>query len=368
MRVKKVILIFIILLFPIAGWAEKVRLKDIAEIRGVSEGHLFGYGLVVGLNGTGDSTGQVTIQSMSNMLQKLGLTIPAEQIKPKNVAAVMVTAKLPPFAKTGSRVDVTVSSIGDAKSLLGGTLLPTPLRSLYDPNTIYAVAQGEITVGGYSFSAIGAKAQKNHPTVGHIPGGAIIQSEMKVSLLEDERYLVLVLDNPDFTTAARVAQAVDAKFGKRISTPMDGATIRLTLPDEYKDKIVQFICEVESVKVEPDTVARVVIDERTGTVVIGKDVRISTVAVAHGNIRVEISTKFEASQPYPESQGQTVLVPQTSLDVTEEAGSVALLDETATIGQLVQLLNAIGASPQDMIAILQNIERAGALQAKLIVR
>lgn len=368
MRKTRVFSLLLVILIPMAAVAETVRLKDISEIQGVSEGHLFGYGLVVGLNGTGDSSSQVTVQSMSNMLQRLGLSISADQIRSRNVAAVMVTAKLPPFAKPGSRIDVTVSSIGDAKSLLGGTLLPTPMRNLYDPDTVYAVAQGEITVGGYSFSAIGAKAQKNHPTVGHIPGGAIVQAQMKVSLLEDDRYLVLVLDNPDFTTATRVAQAIDSKFGSHISTPIDSATVRLTLPDEYKDKVVQFISQVENVEVEPDTVARVVIDERTGTVVIGKDVKISTVAVAHGNIRVEISTAFKVSQPYPESQGQTVVVPQTSMNVTEEPGSVALLKETATIGQLVQLLNAIGASPQDMIAILQNIEKAGALQAKLIVR
>ena len=347
--------------------AEQVRLKDIAEIEGVGEEFLFGYGLVVGLNGTGDSSNHITAQSVSNMLRRLGITVPPEQIRLRNVAAVMVTAKLPPFAKPGSRIDVTVSSIGDARSLVGGTLLPTPLRTPFDPETVYAIAQGEISIGGYRFGARGALAQKNHPTVGHIPGGGIVVRGMEVKLADGES-LTLVLDDPDFTTASRVVEAINAKFGSKIASAIDGGTIKLTVPQRYKGDLVRFIAEVENVKVEPDTVARVVIDERTGTVVIGKDVRISTVAVAHGDIRVEISTTAEVSQPYPETAGQTVVVESSRVDVTEEGGSVALIESNATIGQLVAALNAIGATPQDLIAILQNIAKAGALKAKLIVR
>lgn len=349
------------------AFSEQVRLKDIAEIEGMGEELLFGYGLVVGLNGTGDSSSYIAAQSVSNMLKRLGITVPPDQIRLRNVAAVMVTAKLPPFAKPGARIDVTVSSIGDARSLVGGTLLPTPLRTSFDPETVYAIAQGEISIGGYRFGARGALAQKNHPTVGRIPGGGIVVRGAEVKLAE-RGSLTLILDEPDFTTASRVVEAINDKFGSKIASAVDGGTIKLTVPQSYRDDLVRFIAEVESIKVEPDTVARVVIDERTGTVVIGKDVRISTVAVAHGDIRVEISTTAEVYQPYPESAGQTAVVESSRVDVTEEGGSVALIESNATIGQLAAALNAIGATPQDLIAILQNIAKAGALKAKLIVR
>lgn len=343
-----------------------VRLKDIAQIQGARGNQLIGYGLVVGLEGTGDSKGTLfTTQSIANMLQRFGISVPAGQMKVKNIAAVMVTADLPPFAHEGSRIDVTVSSIGDARSLQGGTLLQTPLMGA-DGN-VYAVAQGPISVGGFGASSGGSSQQKNHLTVGRIPAGAIVEREVPASVVKDNS-LLITLTTPDFTTAARVASAIRQKFPQTLPRALDASTIRVDLSGEDREDVVTLIAALQEITVQPDTPARVVINERTGTVVLGGNVTLSPAAVAHGNLTVRIDAKTQVSQPPPLSGGTTATTTRRDVKVTEQAERLIALPESVTVDQIVKALNTLGVSPRDLMSILQALKAAGALHAEIEVQ
>jgi flagellar P-ring protein precursor FlgI len=340
-----------------------VRVKDLARIQGVRENELFGYGLVIGLNGSGDKAGTLfTVQSIASMLQRMGVQIPRDRVGVKNVAAVVVTAKLPPFAKAGTTLDVLVSSLGDASSLQGGTLLLTPLQAA--DGKVYAVAQGPVSLGGFNVEAggTGEKVQKNHPTAGRVPGGAIIEREVPTTVVQNQT-LAILLNNPDFTTAGRLAESVNGSLGSGSARAEDAATVRVRVqPDQ---DLVGLIARLEHLKIEPDRVAKVVINERTGTVIMGSQVRVSTVAISHGSLTVQIKSEFQVSQPLPMSLGKTTVVPKTDVTVKEEKRALSVMEESASIGDLVQALNALGVTSRDLIAILQAIKQSGALQAEL---
>lgn len=358
----------VVLVAAISLWicpgAGAVRIKDIARFMGVRSNPLFGYGLVVGLNGTGDnSKTEFTTNTLANMLDRLGIHVDPDALKVKNVAAVMVTAQLPPFARIGNRIDIQVSSIGDAKSLEGGTLLLTPLQG--PDGQVYAVAQGPISTGGFSAEgASGSSVQKNHPTVGYVSGGAVVERELPLALDQQEG-LDLILEQPDFSTASRAAQQINLTLGGPFARAVSASTVRVKVPPSLGTDIVGFISRVETVNVTPDVAAKVVINERTGTIVMGENVRISPVAVAHGNLTVQITEQPAVSQPLPLSQGETVVTPQSAVQVQEGKGSLNLLRGGATIGEVINGLNAIGATPRDIITILQTIKAAGALHAEL---
>ena len=348
-----------------AGAAHGVRIKDIAEIKGVRSNQLVGYGLVVGLNGTGDSDNATfTIQSMASMLEKMGVTVLPEDIEVDNVAAVMVTTDLPAFARTGSRIDVLVSSIGDAENLQGGTLLFTPLKAAN--GQVYAVAQGPISTGGFQVgSASGSGVQKNFPTVGRVVNGALIEKEIPTSF-NDKKSLTLTLHNPDFTTASRVAAAINIAFYETIARTHDAGTIEVNVPENYLGNIVPLVTKIEKLGVTPDSVSKVVINERTGTVIMGENVRISTIAIAHGNLSIEIKEDQNVSQPLPFSRsGRTVVTPESQVMVEEGDNPIFVLESGVSIGEVVKALNALGVSPRDLIAIFQALKAAGALQAEL---
>lgn len=353
-------------LWALTSPAEAVRIKDIAEIEGVRSNNLVGYGLVIGLNGTGDKAGtEFTIQSLVSMLERMGVKVDRSKVKVENVAAVMVTAELPAFARAGTRIDALVSSIGDAESLQGGTLVLTPLKA---PNGfIYAVAQGPVSLGGgFSASGAAASAQKNHPTVGRIVNGVLIEREVPLRF-RDKREIRVNLRQPDFTTALRLAETVNALMGGQYATALDGGTVSVVIPPDYPDDAVKLVASLEKLDVTPDRVARVVLDERTGTVVIGEDVRISAVAISHGNLSIVVKERPQVSQPLPFSEGETTVTPNTELTVREDKGSVMLMPEGVSIQEVVNALNAIGVSPRDLIAIFQALKEAGALQAELKV-
>ncbi len=346
--------------------AHAVRIKDLASFEGVRENQLVGYGLVVGLNGTGDSDqARLQLQSVATMLERMGSTISASQMKLKNVAAVMVTATLPPFAKQGNQMDVTVSSLGDAKSIAGGTLIMTPLKGA--DNQVYAVAQGSVLTNSFAFGGQAATAQKNHPTAGRIPSGALVERELP-NTLAGKSQLRLNLAQADFTTASRVASAVNGKFGAGVATTGDPGAVIIEIPGSYTSRVIDFVAAVETLDVLPDTVAKVVLNERTGTIVMGERVRISTVAVSHGNLSLVIKETPQVSQPSPlSSRGETQVVPRTQVKVEEEARRLMLLQQGATIGDVVRALNTLGVTPRDLIGILQAIKAAGALQAELVI-
>jgi flagellar P-ring protein precursor FlgI len=346
---------------------DAARLKDIASIGGVRPNQLIGYGLVVGLDGSGDrgrgSGGRdFTVQSLVSMLERMGITVDPRDVKVRNVAAAMVTAQLPPFARPGSQIDVTVSSMGDAKSLQGGTLLLTPLRGV--DGAVYAVAQGPISLGGFTASGAGARVQKNHPTVGLIPGGATVERSINVNLAGRDQ-VTISLHRPDFTTAQRIAQRINSTAASEIAQPIDSGTIAVAVPPTWMDNVVNFVASLESLEIAPDTIAKVVLDERTGTVVMGENVRIATVAVSHGNLSIQVREQPAVSQPLPFSGGQTTIVPDTQITVEEEQRRLFVLEGGATIGELARALNAIGVTPRDLIAIFQAIKAAGALHATL---
>jgi flagellar P-ring protein precursor FlgI len=341
------------------------RIKDIVEIQGVRQNQLIGYGLVVGLKGTGDGNQSLfTLQSISSMLEKMGMTVNPTKFQVKNVAAVMVTTDMPPFARPGSQIDVSASSMGDATSLEGGTLLFTPLKGA--DGQVYAVAQGPLVIGGFSASGAGASVQKNFPTVGRVVGGGIIEKEVPSSFGKTDR-LALTLNHPDFTTASRVAESINAAFSSHIATTSDSGTIEVNVPPRYADDKVGFVASIENLGVTPDIVSKVVVNERTGTVVIGENVRISTVAIAHGNLSIQIKENPNVSQPMPFSQGQTVVTPNTSMAVKEEKAPIYLMQSGTSIGEIVRALNALGVTPRDLISIFQALQTAGALQAQLEV-
>ncbi|MDY6986471.1 MAG: flagellar basal body P-ring protein FlgI [Thermodesulfobacteriota bacterium] len=353
----------ILVLLLLSTSAHAVRIKDVADIQGVRQNQLVGYGLVVGLDGTGDTTkATFTIESVASMLEKMGVTIDSNDIKVDNVAAVMVTADLPPFARVGSRIDVLVSSIGDAENLHGGTLLFSPLKGA--DGHVYAVAQGPVSTGGFSAGGTGGEVQKNFPTVGRVVDGAMIEREIPSSF-DKKEILSLTLHSPDFTTASRVAKAVNSALSADLAQTPDPGTIHLRVPEQYSGNTVALVSFIEGLEVTPDAVAKVVINERTGTVVMGSSVRISTVAIAHGNLSIQIKQSADVSQPFPFSEGETVVVPETQLSVKEGNNKLFLVDAGVSIGEVVRALNALGVSPRDLIAIFQAIKAAGALQAKL---
>ncbi|MGH1479883.1 MAG: flagellar basal body P-ring protein FlgI [Geminicoccales bacterium] len=343
------------------------RIKDIADFEGVRDNMLVGYGLVVGLNGTGDSlrNSTFTAQSLEAMLERLGVSTRGQNINTKNVAAVMVTATLPPFARQGSRVDISASALGDAKSLLGGTLLVTPLHGA--DGEIYAVGQGSLTVGGFAAEGDAESVIKGVPTSARIASGAIVEREIGFELDELER-IRIALHNPDFTTAARIADAVNGHLKGRIARALDSATVELQVPPAYQRQISALMTAVEQLPVIPDQPARVLIDEHSGIIVMGDDVRIDQVAVAQGNLTVRITETPEVAQPAPLSDGETVVVPRTEVTVTEDGDKkIAVLPKGVSLQELVAGLNALGVSPRDLITILQAIKAAGALQAEIEV-
>jgi flagellar P-ring protein precursor FlgI len=342
------------------------RIKDLANIEGVRQNQLIGYGLVVGLNGTGDTLNNIpfTRQSLQAMLERMGVNIRGQTLRTGNVAAVMVTANLPPFGTQGTRIDVTVSALGDSKSLQGGTLLVTPL--LGADGNVYAVAQGSLAIGGFQAEGDAAKITRGVPTVGRISNGAIIEREIEFAL-NRLMQVRLALRNADFTTAKRIASAVNDFIGSATAEPLDPSTVQLTIPAKYHGNVVSLLTEIEQLQVEPDLAAKVVIDERSGIIVMGRDVRVSTVAVAQGNLTVTISETAQVSQPNALSRGRTTVVPRTRIGVSEEGKKLALVKEGVSLQQLVDGLNALGVGPRDLIAILQAIKAAGAIQADIEV-
>ena len=344
------------------------RIKDIADFEGVRDNMLVGYGLVVGLNGTGDTldNAEFTRQSLIGMLQRLGVSTTNGTLKPKDIAAVMVTAKLPAFARQGTKIDVTVSALGDATSLLGGTLMVTPLVGA--DGEVYTVAQGQVAIGGFSAGGAAAAVTKGVPTSGRIASGGIVEREVPFDMAHMES-VQIDLRNPDFTTARRVADAVNAHLGMDVARPTDPATIRLQVPPRFLGNTVALLTDIEQLRVQPDQLARVVIDEHTGTIVMGENVRISTVAIAQGNLTIRITETPQVSQPAPFSNtGTTTTVPRTDVQVDEGADKkFAVLSHGVTLQELVSGLNALGIGPRDLITILQAVKAAGALQAEIEV-
>jgi len=346
----------------------QTRIKDIVDFEGVRENLLIGYGLVVGLNGTGDGLdGAIfTRESLVGMLERLGVNARDEALDTSNVAAVMVTAILPPFATQGTRIDITVSAIGDAKSLLGGQLLVTPMIGA--DGEVYAVGQGPVAVSGFSAQGQGASVTRGVPTAGRIANGAIVERELGFSLNQMETVRI-ALRNPDFTTSRRIAQAINAFVGGPIAQPTDPGTVRMLVPDSYRNNAVALITDVEQLRVTPDSVAKVVIDEQTGVIVMGENVRINTVAIAQGNLTIRITETPQVSQPQPFAEaGETVVVPRTQIEIDDDAEKkLTVLPQQVTLQELVNGLNALGVGPRDLISILQAIKAAGALQAELEV-
>jgi flagellar P-ring protein precursor FlgI len=343
------------------------RIKDLVDIEGVRANMLIGYGLVVGLNNTGDTlkNSPFTQQALQTMLERLGVNTRGSQVNTKDVAAVMVTANLTPFAVQGSHLDVTISAMGDAKSLQGGALLATPL--LAADGQVYALAQGPIAIGGFSAQGAAASVTRGVPTSGRISNGAVVEREVGYTLSKATS-LRLSLRNPDLTTAQRMAQAINRYLGQPAATATNPSTVQLMRPPSYSD-IVPLLTEIEQLNVEPDVPAKVVIDEQSGVIVMGADVRISTVAIAQGNLTIRITETPQVSQPQPfAQQGQTQVVPRTTVDVDEDAGKrLAVLNAGVSLQELVNGLNALGIGPRDMISILQAIKAAGALQAEIEV-
>lgn len=342
------------------------RIKDLANIEGVRQNQLIGYGLVVGLNGTGDTLNNIpfTKQSLQAMLERMGVNIRGATIRTGNVAAVMVTGNLPAFGTQGTRMDVTVSALGDAKNLMGGTLLVTPL--LGADGNVYAVGQGSVAIGGFAAEGAAASVTRGVPTVGRIANGAIIEREIEFALnrLPTVR---LALRNPDFTTAKRIAAAVNDYLASKSAEPIDPSTVQLTIPPEFKGNVVAMLTEIEQLQVEPDLAAKIIIDERSGIIVMGRDVRVATVAVAQGNLTVTISEGANVSQPAPLSNGRTVVTPTSRVGVSEDGKKLALVKDGVSLQQLVDGLNGLGIGPRDLIGILQAIKAAGAIQADIEV-
>jgi flagellar P-ring protein precursor FlgI len=341
------------------------RIKDIADFEGVRGNMLVGYGLVVGLNGTGDSlrNSAFTQESLVAMLERLGVATRGATLNTKNVAAVMVTANLPPFARQGSRIDVTVSALGDAKSLLGGTLLVTPL--LGADGEAYAVGQGALSVGGFEAQGDAEKITRGVPTTARVPNGAVVEREVPFAL-DGMSQIRLALRNPDFTTAERVARAINTRLGTSDARATDPTTVTLPVPSTFAGRVAELMATVEQLQVEPDTPARIMVDERSGIIVMGENVRISRVAVAQGNLTVRVSENPQVSQPNPLAEGDTVVVPRTSIQVDDQSNQrMVVLEPGVSLKDLVDGLNALGVGPRDLISIIQAVKAAGALQADI---
>jgi len=367
MNMKKQLLASILICSLSVPAFAQARIKDIGHISGVRGNSLLGYGLVIGLNKTGDKK-QTAFpqQTLVNMLSQLGLTLNGNSnIRVENIAGVIVTGTLPAFARSGSRMDVTVSSIGDATSLQGGILLRTPLIG---PNgQTYAIAEGPLVLGGYSAGNAATGITVNHPTVGRIPNGGTVEVSLTTAAPQSVESLDLILDQMDFTNVGRVVSAINESFGGPIASALDGVSVRMAVPPDYRNKWVEFISVVENIGVHVDTKAKVVVNERTGTVVIGSDVTIAPVSIAHGSLSIQIETQFDVSQPLPYSRGQTTVVPQQSVRADEQKSNFVTLSKESTVDDLIRALNALGVTPRDTIAILEAIKAAGALQAELEV-
>jgi flagellar P-ring protein precursor FlgI len=365
----KVVLPVWILLAAVSALADSVRVRDLVMVSGARDNQLVGYGLVVGLAGDGDKDQAYTKQSVANMLQRYGINLPAATVSAKNVAVVMVTADIPAFARPGARIDVTVASLGDAKSLTGGVLLQTPL--LGADNKIYAVAQGALTLGGFSAGeggAGGATVTKNHPTTGQIVNGALVEREIPTTIVRDKT-VELLLREPGFTAAALMATAINTIF-TNAAHAADSTSVQVQMPAGTEVDPVSFIARLENIEVEADTPpARIIINERTGTIVATARIHISSCAVAYGNITINVASPLDVSQPNPFSRtGTTVVTPRTSTEVTETKSSIIPLPELPTVEKVAQALNTLGATPRDMMSIFQALKQAGALQAELIVK
>lgn len=355
--------------------ANAVRIKDVGSFEGVRDNQLIGYGLVVGLDRTGDQVigGQFTIQAMMSMLNKMGINLVIDpiQLLTRNIASVMVTAKLPPFAKPGLTVDVLVSSMANAKSLQGGTLLLTPLKAANQQ--VYAVAQGPVSIGGFlggTGGAGGSTTTKNHQSAGIVPGGAIIEKDAGIDIESWETVSVL-LRNPDFTTAIRTTEAIDGVFGKGSAMAVNSGLVRASIPTTFRGRVVEYIAAIEGLDINVDMPAKVVVNERTGTVVLGEHVRISTCAISHGNLTISVKNTVNVSQPpapvIGSTGGQTTVTEDVQTEVKEQESRLVVVDETVTLGEVVRALNAVGVTPRDLVAILSALRAAGALQANLDV-
>ena len=355
--------------------ADAVRIKDVGSFEGVRDNQLIGYGLVVGLDRTGDQVigGQFTIQAMMSMLNKMGINLVIDpiQLLTRNIASVMVTAKLPPFAKPGLTVDVLVSSMANAKSLQGGTLLLTPLKAANQQ--VYAVAQGPVSIGGFlggTGGAGGSTVTKNHQSAGIVPGGAIIEKDAGIDIESWETVSVL-LRQPDFTTAIRTTEAIDGVFGKGSATAVNSGLVRASIPATFRGRVVEYIATIEGLDVNVDLPAKVVVNERTGTVVLGEHVRISTCAISHGNLTISVKNTLNVSQPSApligSAAGQTTVTEDVQTEAKEQESRLVVVDETVTLGEVVRALNAVGVTPRDLVAILSALRAAGALQANLDV-
>jgi flagellar P-ring protein FlgI len=360
-----VILTMALLLPPAAEGAS--RLKELASLEGARDNQLLGYGLVVGLAGTGDRRQTVfSAQSLTNLLERMGVSVSPSAIQVRNVATAMITATLPPFAQPGSRIDVTVAAIGDASNLQGGLLILSSLKGV--DGQVYAMAQGPVVTGGFVAGQSGNKQTVNHPTVGRVPEGALVERKAPSEL--NGQQLKFLLHQADFTTSARIAEAVNLRFGgpkAKIAKAENSALVTVNIPAEYAPRSVEFLAELERLTVETDRQARIVVNERTGTIVMGKEVRISPVAIMHGNLTVEVQTSFSVSQPQALSSGTTEVVPQIQVGIKEEKTRNLVLQQGATVEELVRALSSIGSTPRDVIAILQNLRSAGALEAELVV-
>ena len=339
----------------------RVRIKDIVDIEGARNNQLTGIGLVTGLNGTGDNS-QMAVQMMRNLMRNFGVTLDARSVRTRNIAVVSLTADLPPYARPGQPIDVRVSSIGNASSLQGGTLMQSPLKAA-DGN-VYAVAQGSVLVGGFTAGGAGASRTINIPTNGRIPGGAIVERDVPMEYAEGGQ-LALLLRDPDFTTAQRIADTINRRFGA-VATASDAGRVDINLPGQYIAAPTAFIANMEKLEIEPDSSAKVAVNERTGTVVMGGNVKISSVAVAHGNLTVTVADDPNVIQPEGFSQGQTAVVHRTDVRTEEDGTSMVAMPSTTTVRDMVRVLNSLGASPRDIIEILQAINQAGALHGELV--
>ncbi len=365
-RVTPLLLVLVLGAVPVpASASDGTRLKDVATLQGPTVLQAVGYGLVVGLNKTGDRRQTIfSAQTLATMLQNFGIAVAPVAMKVENIAAVIVTAEIGPYAQAGSRLDVVASSIGDARSLQGGTLLATPLRG--PDGAVVAIAQGPLSLGGFGAGGGGNSVAVNHLTAGRVPGGALIQVARQPALAGLDT-LTLSLYEPDFASASRVAAVINTELGANAAAAVDAGAVRVQVPAAYRGNLAELVARLEPLPVSTDASARVVINERTGTVVMGSGVRIAAAAVAHGNLSVRISTRLDVSQPAPMSQGQTTVVPQTQVDVDEGDNKLVELEPGTTLADVVKALNALGATPRDIIAIMQALKAAGALRAEIVV-
>lgn len=365
MRLARVILIAsLALMFVPCGQSTGVRIRDLVMVAGARDNQLVGFGLVIGLAGVGDKDPTYTKQTIANMLQRYGINIPATTLSAKNVAVVMVTADIPAFAKPGTRLDIVISSMGDAKALQGGVLLQTPLFGA--DNKVYAVGQGALSIGGFTGGTGGANVTKNHPTVGTIIGGAIVEKEIPATIVRDNT-IEFMLREPSYTSAARMAAAINEKF-TNCAHAVDSTSVVVRIPDGLEGSHIDFMAHLEGIEITPDTPARIVINERTGTIVATSRIKISNCAVSQGSLTISVATTFDTSQPNAFGGGRTTVTPRTDTKVNEAKGSMVPLPDLPTVEDVASALNSLGVTPRDMMAIFQAMKQAGALQAELVIR